>query len=243
MEQVKLKFKYECCENVTAFPVIVVAAGSSTRMKGVNKQLLSIGGIPVNVRTLQCFEKSPYASKIILVVREEDILSMQHLVSEYEINKVTDIVAGGKDRHDSVLNGISRLAKDEDKVMIHDGARPLVTDFIIGNVALELETNDAVICGIKIVDTVKRTDENGVVTETVDRNGLYAVQTPQGICVSRYFEACEKLDDASLFTDDAGIFEAASIPVKMVMGSPRNIKITTPEDVPLAEIYLKGELL
>ncbi|MBE6727885.1 MAG: 2-C-methyl-D-erythritol 4-phosphate cytidylyltransferase [Ruminococcaceae bacterium] len=243
MEQVKLEFKYEFCDSVTAFPVIIVAAGSSTRMKGINKQLFSLCGMPVIVRTLMQFDDSPFVSRIILVVRKEDVLSMQQLISEYKIDKLTDIVEGGADRHASVINGISRLKSEEEKVMIHDGARPLVDNFVIGNVALALESCDAVICGTKIVDTVKRADENGNIIETVDRNGLFSVQTPQGINVKEYLKICDTLSDLSLFTDDAGIFEAASMPVKIVTGSPKNVKITTPDDIRLAELYLKGEEL
>ncbi len=236
------ELKYNLSEECKAFPVIVVAAGSSSRMNGVNKQLISIGAVPVVIRTLLRFEKSPYISRIILVTREEDILFLQRLTSEYDISKLSDIAAGGCDRHSSVMNGISRLRADENKVMIHDGARPLVSDFVIGNVAEALENNDAVICGIKINDTVKRV-KDGIVTDTVEREGLYAVQTPQGVNVEVYKKACQALGNASDFTDDAGIMEAAGIAVKMVEGERKNIKITTAEDVPLAELYLKEEML
>ncbi len=242
MLKIEHKIKYDVSEEGESFPVIVVAAGSSSRMNGINKQLLAIGSIPVVIRTLLKFEKSPYISRIILVTREEDVLLLQRLSSEYDISKLTDVAAGGIDRHSSVMNGIARLRADETKAMIHDGARPLVSDFVIGNVAAALEKNDAVICGVRINDTVKRV-EKGVITETVDREGLYSVQTPQGINVEVYKAACEQLGNASLFTDDAGIMEAAGKAVIMVEGERKNIKITTAEDIPLAEIYLKEEML
>lgn len=241
MEQVKVRLKYEICGEETAFPVIVVAAGASRRMGGVNKQLLPLGGVPVIIRTLRRFDRSAFVSRIILVAREEDLLTIQHLAAEYEISRLTDLVAGGADRHASVLNGFARLRPDEEKVLIHDGARPLVSDFVIGNVAQALSCCDAVICGLPVTDTVKRVGENGTVRETVDRTGLYTVQTPQGVSVPRYREICGQLPDASAFTDDAGLFEAAGVPVTVVAGSPRNIKITTPEDIVLAQLYLREE--
>lgn len=242
MEAIKPILDYKICEEKgKGLPVIVVAAGSSTRMKGVNKQLLPLAGIPVIVRTLLALERSPFVSRIILVTRQEDIPEMQRLCEKYMIHKLTDLVKGGNDRHESVLCGFARLSGDENKVLIHDGARPLVTDFVIGNVTAALQNNDAVVCGVKISDTVKRADENGIVTGTVNRDGLYAVQTPQGVSVQAYKAAAEKLNDTACFTDDAAFMEAAGYQVKIVQGSCRNIKITTPEDISLAELYIKGE--
>lgn len=223
--------------NEMGLPVIVVAAGSSSRMGGINKQLLELGGIPVIIRTLTAFERSPHISRIILVTREEDLLSVQRLCAEYPLSKLTDITVGGCDRHASVLCGMARLREDETKVLIHDGARPLVENQVIGNVVAGLQNYAAVICGVAVRDTVKRVNETGNVKETVDREGLYLVQTPQGVNVPLYRAACERVQDAHLLTDDAALMEAAGHTVHMVAGSYRNIKITTPEDVERALCY------
>lgn len=243
MEAIKPKLDYKICnEKNNGLPVIVVAAGSSTRMNGVNKQLLPIEGIPVIIRTLLALERSPFISRIILVTREGDIPEMQRLCEKYMIRKLSDLIKGGENRQQSVLCGFTRLCGDENKVLIHDGARPLVTDFVIGNVTAALQNNDAVICGIKICDTVKRADEAGIVTETVDRNGLYAVQTPQGVTVCAYRAAAERAESIADFTDDAALMEAAGYRVRIVPGSFRNLKITTPEDIRMAELYIKERI-
>lgn len=243
MEQTKFKLSYESSENdILRYPVIIVAAGSSLRMKGVNKQLAELDGIPVIVRTLRAFEESPFISRIILVSREEDIPRLQALADEYSITRLTDIVAGGCDRHSSVMSGFSRLSSDEEKVLIHDGARPLVNDFVIGNVTAALANEAAVICAVAINDTVKRADENGFVGETVDRTRLYSVQTPQGVSVGEYKAACLTVQDASLLTDDAALMEAAGHKVRIVEGDTKNIKITTQKDLKLALLYLKEDI-
>lgn len=243
MEELKTKieFKFESCERVSAYPVIVVAAGSSSRMRGKDKQLLSLGGVPVIIRTLVQLEKSRFISRIILVTRESELLRLQLLAGEYNISKLTDVVSGGSNRHESVCRGMERLGSNEKKVLIHDGARPLVDDFVIGNVASALETHRAVICGVPVADTVKRVDGGGNVIETVDRAGLYCVQTPQGVDVAAYRELCERLPDAAAFTDDGGLFEAAGEKVYAVLGSRKNIKITVPEDIEFARLLLGGE--
>lgn len=238
--KVKIEFSYEPCAPETAFPVIVAAAGNSSRMRGTDKLFMPLCGMPVIARTLCALNKSRFVSRIILVTRSEQLLKMQQLTSEYELDKLTDITEGGSDRHGSVLKGIERLRPDEKKVLIHDGARPLVDDFVIGNVAQALEEHNAVICGVPVSDTVKRVGENGCVSETVDRNGLYLVQTPQGIDVAEYLSLCNCLKNAADYTDDAGIFEACGRSVTVVKGSRENIKITTPEDAETAELLLRG---
>jgi len=221
-------------------PVIVVAAGNSTRMQGVNKQLTCIFGIPLIIRTLQVFEQSKYISNIILVVRTEDVFEMQMMVEKYGIKKVSDIICGGETRQESVKKGLSRV-KNSKGVLIHDGARPLVDDLIIGAVSKALETNPAVTCGVKLKDTVKKIREDGSVVETLPRDRLISVQTPQGVWVKEYLEVLEKLDNIGSFTDDTSIMESAGYTVMTVPGSYKNIKITTPEDISVAEGFLREE--
>ncbi len=241
MERTELKLKYDICENANSgMPVIVVAAGASSRMKGTNKQLLLLGGIPVLIRTLRAFENSDKISNIILVVRDEDLFEIQMLCNKYMITKISDIVCGGKTRQESVLNGFARLKETDSKVLIHDGARPFVDGETINSVITALETCHAVTCGVKVKDTIKEIDENGKVIKTLNRENLISVQTPQGVTVAEYLNASGNVD-VSKFTDDTSIMEAAGYDVFVVEGSYKNIKITTKEDIAFAEGFLSEE--
>lgn len=241
MNKTELKLDYEVCTvPERGLPAIIVAAGSSTRMQGANKQFLELDGIPVIARTLMAFENCSAVKNIILVVRDEDIFALQLLAEKYMITKLSDIVCGGKCRPESVLKGFSRLSEDETYVLIHDGARPLVTDGVITAVADALEGFSAVTCAVKVKDTIKQVDENGCVVKTLDRSSLVAVQTPQGVKINDYLGVVKKIGDVSLFTDDTSIMEAAGFSVATVEGDYNNIKITTPEDIAIAEGILKG---
>ena len=238
--QTETVLKYEVSEiPENGIPAIIVAAGSFTRMEGVNKQLAEISGIPVIIRTLMAFENSNLVSSIILVVRADDVFSMQLLTEKYGITKLTDIVCGGNCRQESVVKGLSRVSVTAEKVLIHDGARPLVDGDAIERVAKGLDSFSAVTCAVPIVDTVKRVDTNGQVLETLNRDGLVSVQTPQGVRVTDYKSALEKAEDLSAFTDDMSIMEKAGFKVLTVMGSRDNIKITTKRDIPFAESLLE----
>lgn len=244
MLETEFKLEYEI-EELSAdggVPVIVVAAGSSTRMNGINKQTALLCGVPLIIRTLMRFEKCGKISNIILVVKPDDVFSMQQLADRYHIEKLTDIVCGGENRQQSVKNGLERLPENAETVLIHDGARPFVTDEIICGVISALSTHNAVTCAVKLKDTVKQVDENGNVLSTPDRNTLVAVQTPQGVNVSDYRAALENAVDLGRFTDDMSVMEAAGHKPFTVLGSYENIKVTTPEDIALAEyLILKDE--
>lgn len=238
MNKTELKLEYEITQKDNkGISVIVVAAGSSTRMNGTNKQLAMLGGIPVIVRTLLAFENSADISNIILVVKDSDLFEIQCLTQRYMITKLTDIVCGGKSRQESVLKGFSRLKSDDTKVLIHDGARPFVNEKIIKSVVDGLYKFPAVTCAVKVKDTIKQIDENGKVVKTLDRDSLVSVQTPQGVRVAQYLKAIENLD-VSTFTDDTSIMEYSGNQVLTVEGSYKNIKITTKEDLKLAESFL-----
>lgn len=235
----KLELKYTVCSCARKVPVIVVAAGSSLRMKGVNKQLYEIGGIPVIIRTLLAFENCDAVSNIILVVKTEDLFNIQFICEKYNLSKLTDIVCGGDTRQQSVLNGFARLSKDTEKVLIHDGARPLVSDSIIKSVIDGLEKFSACGCAVKVKDTLKEVTFDGSIIKTVPRENLVAIQTPQGVRVKEYLEATANTD-VSLFTDDLSIMESKGYSAGIVEGSYKNIKITTPEDLILAESFLEN---
>lgn len=236
----KLQYKFSQT-NDNALPVIIVAAGSSTRMNGINKQFMPILSVPVIARTLMVFESCADISKIIIVTAHDSILDMQLLCEKYMISKVTDIVEGGKNRHQSVMNGIARLDNNDLKVLIHDGARPFVDSATISAVVKELEHFDAALCVSKINDTVKQVSADGVVISTVDRSMLYSAATPQGVDVEKYKNACNTLINVEELTDDASVMEAAGYIVKAIIGSGKNIKITTPDDIAIAEAIVKGE--
>ena len=206
---------------------------------GTDKQFLSVAGVPVIARTLMSFERSPDVSRIILVTREQSIKDMQIIADKYFISKLSDIVKGGDSRAQSVACGIERLKKDEEKVLVSDGARIFVTPKMISDCVEALKKHDGCLCALKVSDTVKSAFE-GQVKKTVDRNGLYLAQTPQGITVSLYKKAMES-GDMSAFTDDASVLESVGGDVVIVEGNKRNIKITTPEDIELAKIFAREE--
>lgn len=238
----ELKLQYNICKTAdNALPVIIVAAGSSTRMKGINKQFMPILRVPVIARTLMAFESCEDISKIIVVTSKDSVAQMQLICDKYTISKLTDIVEGGSNRHQSVMKGIERLDKEDLKVLIHDGARPFVDTATISKVAAALNDFDAALCVSKINDTVKKVSQDGVVLSTVDRSMLYAAQTPQGVDVEKYKKACERIEDADSLTDDAAVMETAGYSVKAIVGSSKNIKITTPDDIAIAEALVKGE--
>lgn len=240
MQATEFELKYEICsENPQGIPAVIVAAGISERMQGVDKQTMLLCGIPVIAHTLMSFQKSPDISRIILVARKDEILNMQQICEKYMINKVSDIVVGGATRHESVMCGISRIGS-ECSVLIHDGARPFADARVIGQTAGALCEFDAAVCAVKVNDTVKFVNEDLTVGKTLDRTGLYLAQTPQGVNVKAYLEACALCKNPDCFTDDVSIMEAAGKSVKVVEGSLFNIKITTPNDIALAKVILEG---
>lgn len=242
MQSTETKIQYEICEeNGRGIPAIIVAAGSSSRMQGIDKQLLMLSGIPVIVRTLKKFQNSPVISRIIVVTREDLIPEFQLLCKNYMISKLTDIVSGGANRNASVMRGIEKLAEEEKYVLIHDGARPFVSANMIEDCANALGEYDGALCALEVNDTVKLANDDKTVVATLDRSRLYMAQTPQGVRVDEYIKAVNNTSDPSIFTDDASVLEEAGLKVKLVSGSVTNIKITRPTDIELAEAILKGE--
>lgn len=242
MEKTETRLSYDTYQkNENAIPVIIVAAGNSTRMKGINKQFMHILGVPVIARTLMAFESCADISKIIVVTSAENIADIQLVCKKYMISKICDIVTGGDNRHASVMNGIAALDKTDLQVLIHDGARPFVKNKTISEVAAALNAYDAALCVSKINDTVKKVNTEGAVLSTVDRSMLYIAQTPQGVNVKEYLLACDSIKNINDFTDDVSIMETAGYSVKAILGSASNIKITTPDDIAIAEALAKGE--
>lgn len=218
---------------------VIVSAGNSTRMGGVNKQFLEIHDIPVLVHTLSVFNRAECIDEIVVVTRESDINDVKTLIIDYGIKKATKVVKGGETRQISVLNGVVATAQNTDIVAIHDGARPLVTEKIINDTLEQAVIFGAAATGVKVKDTVKQVNDNNDIISTPDRAYLRFIQTPQIFDKSLYLDAVNIVENSKDFTDDCMLIEAYGKTVKYVDGDYENIKITTPEDVELAESYLK----
>lgn len=218
---------------------VIVSAGNSTRMGGINKQFLEIDGIPVIVRSISAFQKSEHVDEIVVVTRESAIEDIRNLVNEYNFTKVSAIVCGGEIRQLSVYNGVVSTSNIADLVVIHDGARPLVSNRVITETIKMASEYGAAATGVKVKDTVKVVDDNDNIIDTPDREYMRFIQTPQVFRKKLYLDAVSTVVNSKDFTDDCMLLEAYGKTVKFVNGDYENIKITTPEDVELAENYLK----
>lgn len=218
---------------------VIVSAGNSTRMGGINKQFLELNGAPVLANTITAFQKSSIIDEIIIVTRESDIDAVAKLVDKYEFTKVANIVAGGETRQLSVYNGVISASNIADLVVIHDGARPLVSDRVITETVKSAAEFGAAATGVKVKDTVKVVDDNDNIIDTPDRTYMRFIQTPQVFKKDLYLDAVNTVENSKDFTDDCKLLEAYGKTVKFIDGDYENIKITTPEDIELAESYLK----
>ena len=224
---------------------IVPAAGQGTRMQGAyeeTKQLISLCGVPLIVHTLEALEQAKSIDSVVLAVREQKMAQMLRLVQEFGLSKVCQIVAGGDTRMQSVAKAMAALPPC-DFVAIHDGARPLCTPEMIDEVVQAAHRYGAAVPGVKPKDSLK-TRQGGMVQEDVDRDSVVVVQTPQVFAFEEYDAALGYcLEQHRSCTDDAGVYAVLQKPVYIVEGDYRNIKVTTPEDVAIAEMFLKGESL
>lgn len=218
---------------------VIVSAGNSTRMGGINKQFLELDGVPVIVNTITMFQRCNMIDEIIIVTRESEIDAIAKLVKKYDFYKVNNIVAGGETRQLSVYEGVTSTLNITDLVVIHDGARPLVTVKVIEETIKAAAEFGAAATGVKVKDTVKVVDDNDNIIDTPDRTYMRFIQTPQVFDKKLYLDAVNTVENSKDFTDDCKLLEAYGKTVKFVDGDYENIKITTPEDVELAESYLK----
>ena len=222
---------------------IVLAAGQGKRMgTKVQKQYLEISGKPVLFYSLDAFQRSNIIDEIILVVGEnQEDYCKKEIVEKYGITKVSKIVKGGSERYYSVWNGLQAMSEDG-YVFIHDGARPFVTEEILSRVYDAVQTEKACVVGMPVKDTIKIADDNKFAKETPNRNYVWMVQPPQDFEKSMVKEAYSLLMEQEIIqvTDDAMVVEKMlNRNVKLVEGSYENIKITTPEDLKIAEIFVK----
>jgi 2-C-methyl-D-erythritol 4-phosphate cytidylyltransferase len=226
-------------EKTIVCSAVVVAAGSSTRM-GSDKLLLPLGGVPVIVHTLQTLQTSPSVDEIILVTREDLLVPMSHLCQEYGLVKVVKVIRGGKTRTESVRLGTLEAHRQAQVIAIHDGARPFVPEDVVEAAVRQALATGAAAPAIPVKDTIKVASD-GVVDTTPDRSCLFAVQTPQVFEASLIRAALQKaLDDGAELTDDCAAVERLGMKVVLTPGHERNIKLTTPQDMLLAQALLEG---
>ena len=215
---------------------IIVAAGRGERMGGLNKMFAPLLGKPVLAWAVDTFQQCPLIDQIVIVLTEQSIEQGKKLVVEREWSKVTDVCVGGEERQQSVAAGLN-LLKDCQWVVIHDGARPMVTEDLIKAGLEAAKESGAAVAAVPVTDTIKLADDGGFVIGTPPRKRLWAVQTPQVFHFDIITGAHQRAE--GMATDDASLVERLNHRVKLYMGSYDNIKITTPGDLALAEILLK----
>ena len=219
---------------------LVAAAGSSTRMGGINKLLQPLDGVPVLVRTLTALQRAGRIDEIVVAAREEDVVEISRLCRTYGITKCAKVVRGGESRTHSVLLAALEARPDAELLAVQDGARPLVTPELIDAVAEAAARTAAAAPAVPVKDTVKVVRADGTVDRTLDRDALRAVQTPQIFEASIRKAALQSaLEAGAAVTDDCSAVERLGKRVYLVEGDEENLKITTPVDLLLAEAILK----
>lgn len=219
---------------------IVVAAGKGTRMASdVKKQFLPLLGRPVLAHTLEAIGKSELVKEILLVVSEEDLLTAKDIVASSDCDKVTMIISGGKSRAESVSKGIAQVCDDCEIVLIHDGVRPCVKASLIDRCIVNAMEHGASAVGVKEKNTVKRINKNGFIEETVNREELVEMQTPQCFRKEIIKKAYEEFDSSA--TDDCALVEKQGVKIHITEGSYANIKLTTREDLLMLSALIDAE--
>jgi len=225
---------------------LIPAAGMGRRMgASINKQYLHLDGMPIVARTISVFEQSPLIDAIYLVIPADEIhYCREHIVEAYRFCKVAAIVPGGRERQHSVLNGLRAMGEHvcgDDVVLIHDGVRPLITEKLLRESIAAAISDEGAVVALPVKDTIKSV-VNGIVTGTPDRNTLWYAQTPQVFRYRVIYSAHQSAEtDNYLGTDDASLVERVGGRMRIVQGDYRNIKITTSEDILLAEAFLASE--
>jgi 2-C-methyl-D-erythritol 4-phosphate cytidylyltransferase len=202
---------------------------------GRNKLLIELGGMPVLLHSLRVFDAVEAVEEIVVVTRQEDVQNVAELLQKYGITKASKVVAGGATRPESVHNGVMAADSDATFIAVHDGARPFVTEKLLLDALEAAMKHNAATAALPVVATIKRA-ENGLVQETISRDGLYEIQTPQVFQADLLKAALTKaLEENLAVTDDCMAVEALGCPVCITPGSRENIKLTTQDDLPLAQ--------
>ncbi len=215
---------------------IIVAAGTSKRMGRVDKVMASLGGKPVLIRVIDAFQKCRSIDQIVVVLGKQNLAEVRRLVLKEGWSEKIDLCFGGRRRRDSVMAGLDRLDQC-DWVVVHDGARPLVTASLINRGLKEAVETGAASAAVPVTDTIKVVGMDGVVRHTPTRDNLWAVQTPQVFEYEMITEAYRRAKGE--VTDDTSLVEQMGYRVRLYMGSYDNIKITTPDDLVVAEVLLQ----
>ncbi|WLR55059.1 2-C-methyl-D-erythritol 4-phosphate cytidylyltransferase [Mesobacillus subterraneus] len=221
------------------YQVIIPAAGQGKRMgAGKNKLLLPLAGVPILIHTLRVFEADAECSGIILAISPSDEQQFKSLLKEYSIHKISSLVQGGKERQDSVFNGLMDVRLNE-IVLVHDAARPFIKAETVHKLVEAASQGGGAIVAVPVKDTIKKA-ANGRVAETVERSSLWSVQTPQAFRASVLLEAHNKaMREQFIGTDESSLVERIPHPVSIIEGDYDNIKLTTPEDLYFAEAILR----
>ncbi len=217
---------------------IVPAAGSGRRLGGRRpKQFLSVRGVPLLVLTLRAISRVREVGGIVVAAPPQAIAVTRALLKRYRVSCLLDVVPGGRERQESVWLALQAVPLSASLVVVHDAVRPFITPMLIRRVIREARRHGAATCGLPVVETVKQV-RDGRVETTVEREGLWLVQTPQAFHRSLLWEAHEKArNDGFSGTDDAVLVERLGVPVRMVIGLPENFKITTPADLARARAF------
>ena len=223
---------------------IFPAAGASRRMGGgVNKNLLMLAGEPILIRTLKTFSRVERVNFLIVVVAAHEVETVEKLLRGTDGLKPWRVTVGGSERQFSIANGLKLLPDDAEIILVHDAARPLINVSTIEAVIDAAEKFGGAIAAVPSKDTIKIIDAEGFVKYTPPRSELVAVQTPQGFRREILLRAYERAADENfLGTDDASLVERLGVRIKIVTSDYRNIKVTTPEDISVAENFLRGEI-
>ena len=218
--------------------VIIAAGGKAQRMEGVNKQLALLCGIPVIIRSMIIFQGIDEVTEIIAAVRSEDRDIVTQLAEKYGITKFAGCADGGETRQSSVVNALRKVSRETALIAVHDGARPLAKPEFIRQCIRDAAIFGGAALAVPVKDTIKQA-EGGIVTDTPDRRKLYITQTPQIFRKKLYFEGVNFAGDHDLdFTDDCQLAETVGGKIHITLSDYRNIKITTPEDMAIAEAIL-----
>lgn len=223
--------------------VVIAAAGLGSRMNSkLNKQYMLIKGRPVLAYALDAFENFDAVDSMVVVANSADIEYCKNaIVKKYGYQKVIGVISGGKERQDSVWSGLRTFENHTGLVAIHDGARPLLTKQLLVDLLSAAERWDAAVPGVPARDTLKKVDEKGFIVDTLDRSRIVAVQTPQVFNFEMLWKAFQMAYAEGIYgTDDASLFERYIGRVKIVKSDNRNLKITTPEDIAVAESLLSS---
>ncbi|TSB44645.1 2-C-methyl-D-erythritol 4-phosphate cytidylyltransferase [Alkalicoccobacillus porphyridii] len=226
------------------YSIVIPAAGQGKRMRaGKNKQFIVLNQIPLIAYTLKVFEEDEWCKQIILVANESEVDAMQAIVDTHQISKVSKITVGGEERQQSVYEGVKQLTGPDEIVLVHDGARPFIRKASIHRLVQAAKDAGSAVVAVPMKDTVKRV-VNGTIEETINRSSLWSVQTPQAFWRDALLAGHKKAEEQDFkATDDASIMEWIGAKVVVVEGDYSNLKITTPEDLLMAEAIIRKRSL